>query len=71
MAARDARQQRFTSSGAPRLTAQSRNSCKSTSCCAWLPPRRYMPSSAGRITSQARARTRRARATTASPIGSA
>ena len=51
---------------AARLTAQSRKSCSSTSCWAWLPPRRCMPASAGRIRSQARAGSPLARARIAS-----
>ena len=45
---------RRTSSLRPAAMAQSRNNCASTSCWAWLPPRRCMPPSAGRIRSQAR-----------------
>src|SRR5436190_2195821 len=45
---------RRMSSARPAFTAESRKSWLSTSCCAWLPPRRCMSSSTGRIRSTAR-----------------
>ena len=62
---------RPTSVSSPALSAASTKSCSSTSCCAWLPPSRCMPPSAGRMRAAASACRPARCATSASEIGRA